>query len=516
MMNYTITVYAELKDERFVKALKEAFEPQNIILDFSEKTDGAVTEFPEDHAHLVITDDPDRIRQLTGLARHNLRFIFIGKMKLTDELEDVWDTDDPEEITKRFERMLGNVSASFNAWFYEQTLYTTIDTVPDMLWYKRLDGMHMMVNKAFTEIVHKKREDIIGRDHFYIWDAPRPAEGNEFACAESEETAIRTGKTYICDEPVKTREGMKQFTTYKTPVFDMFGNVFGTVGVGHDVTNFSNLGIELSILVENLPFPMVIFTADMKVVKMNEAFMKIAGLTADEAADFDYESWKTQTLTPANDGEVNDEKHYTSREYRIYDRNSKGESIYVVTMQEIRDFFNNVSGYFLLMNNVTVEREYEESMFKAANTDMLTGMYNRRYFYNYLSENTNKPMTLFYMDLDRFKYVNDHYGHAKGDEVLIRTSQIIKTRFPKAVSARLGGDEFALVVDGILSEEDIKGYCSNIENTIQRIFTADALPVTMSIGVVTHDGSNTDVDEFMNLGDQKMYEVKKQHHEEDR
>ena len=231
--------------------------------------------------------------------------------------------------------------------------------------------------------------------------------------------------------------------------------------------------------------------------------------------NFDYEGWKAQTLIPANDGEQNTEKHYTTREYKIYNRNNEGASTYIVTMQEIHDFFDNVSGYFLLMNNVTVERAFEESMFRAANTDMLTGMYNRRYFYNYLSENSTKPMTLFYMDLDRFKYVNDHYGHAKGDEVLVRTSQIIKTRFPKAVSARLGGDEFALVVDGILSDEDIKGYSLNLESTIQRIFTADGLPVTMSIGITTHDGANTDVDELMHLGDQKMYEVKKSHHEED-
>ena len=515
MMDFKITVYPELRNESFVKALKDAFEPPNIVLEFSDRTDGSITEFSEDHAHLVITDNEERLHQLMGLSRHDLRFVFVGKTKLLPEIDDVWDTEDPAELTERFERLLKRHSAEFNAWFFEQTLYTTIDTIPDMLWYKRIDGIHMMVNKAFTEIVHKKRDDVIGRDHFYIWDAPRPTEGNEFACAESEEIAIRTGKCYICDEPVKTREGMKQFTTYKTPVYDMFGNVFGTVGVGHDVTNFSNLGIELSILVENIPFPMVIFTADMRVVKMNEAFAEIAGLSADEATDFDYEGWKAQTLIPANDGEQNTEKHYTTREYKIYNRNNEGASTYIVTMQEIHDFFDNVSGYFLLMNNVTVERAFEESMFRAANTDMLTGMYNRRYFYNYLSENSTKPMTLFYMDLDRFKYVNDHYGHAKGDEVLVRTSQIIKTRFPKAVSARLGGDEFALVVDGILSDEDIKGYSLNLESTIQRIFTADGLPVTMSIGITTHDGANTDVDELMHLGDQKMYEVKKSHHEED-
>ena len=187
-----------------------------------------------------------------------------------------------------------------------------------------------------------------------------------------------------------------------------------------------------------------------------------------------------------------------------------GERTYIIRLQEVRDECDNLCGSFLLMNDVTYRRAYEESAFRAANTDMLTGMYNRRFFYNYLSENSEKPMTLFYMDLDRFKYVNEHYGHAKGDEVIVSTSRVIKTHFPKAVSARLGGDEFALVIDGVLSEEEIRVYTTNLENTIQRIFTADGLPVTMSTGVVTYEGGGN-IDELMHDGDRKMYEAKKRH-----
>lgn len=514
MTSLNITVYAELQNKKLADAIKAASVPQNVMLDFSDKAGESSGDFSGSAAHIIITDSKERADALCGLAGKNIHIVFVGKAKLSAGLDDVWDTDDCTEITTRFERLLGRVRTEFDAWFYEQTLYTTIDTVPDMLWFKRIDGIHTMVNKAFTEIVHKTREDVVGRDHFYIWDAPRPAEGNDFACAESEEIAISTGKTYICDEPVKTREGMKQFTTYKTPLYDMFGNVFGTIGVGHDVTNFSNLGIELSILVENMPFPMIIFTADRKVVRMNEAFMNVADITSDDIDGFDFELWRKQILVPVNESVSDTEKHLTTQEFKIFRDNE--ELYFIVRMQEIRDFFDNISGYFLIMSDITYQRAYEESILKAANTDMLTGMYNRRYFYNHLGDNSKKPMTLFYMDLDRFKYVNDHFGHAKGDEVLIKTAKVIKTRFPNAVSARLGGDEFALVIEGVLSEEDIKGYSLNLESTIQRIFTADGLPVTMSIGVATYDGKGMDVDDLMHLGDQKMYDVKKRHHNEDK
>lgn len=508
-----ITVYVELKDQELANVFKQAKLPEYTQISFGSATDGSVNGFPEDRGNIVITDDTALMNMLKKHSCRSLKLVFVGSSPLTDDICDVWNTADADELKARFERLLAACANEFRAWFYEHTLYTTIDTVPDMLWFKRLDGIHTMVNNAFTEVVHKTRDDVVGKDHFYIWDAPRPAEGNEFACAESEETAIRTGKMYVCDEPVKTREGMKQLTTYKTPLYDMFGNVFGTIGVGHDVTNFSNLGIELSILVENLPFPMVIFTADMKVVRMNKAFSEISETSAENAEAFRYEVWKKEALTPVGEETSDHEKHFVSREYKHY-RDGK-EYSYIVREQEIRDFFDNVSGYFLIMSDITYQRAYEATILKTANTDMLTGMYNRRYFYNHLSENSDKPMTLLYMDLDMFKYVNDTYGHTKGDEVLIKTANIIKTLFPKAVSARLGGDEFALVMEGALDDKAIAEYTAVLERTIQRVFTADCLPVTMSVGAVAHDGGEKiTADAFMHMGDQKMYEQKKLHHGE--
>ena len=414
-------------------------------------------------------------------------------------------------MKRRFEKLLSDLKNEFLKHFYEHALYTTVNSLPDMLWFKRLDGIHTMVNDKFCEVLHKDKADIEGKDHFDIWDVPRPKEGDAaFACAESEEIAINTGRTYICDEPVKTRDGMKQLTTYKTPVYDMLGNVFGTVGIGHDVTNFSNLGIELSILVENIPFPMIIFTSNWEVVRMNSSFTELADLTGGDTGDFKYKKWKDDNLIPVHKQISDSELHFTMQEIKIICDNEMRS--YIVREQEIRDFFDNVSGYFCIMQDITYQRAYERSILQAANTDTLTGMYNRRFFYNHLNENSHKPMTLFYMDLDKFKEVNDSYGHAKGDEVLIKTASIITSMFPDAVSARLGGDEFALVIDGIASKSDIESKKSELERKIKTTFSSDGLGVTMSIGIATHNGEALNVDEFMHMGDARMYEIKKQHH----
>ncbi len=224
MLLLSITVYAELRQEKFVRALKSVFEPDNVLLEFSDRTDGSVTEFPLDRAHMVITDSYDRIEQLRGMSCHNLRYIFVGTMKLSDDLEDVWDTDSPAEITARFERVLQHSSYQAAAWFFEHTLYNTIDTVSGPVWFKRADGIHTMVNRAFADTVGKKREDIIGRGEY-------PA----LCTRADEETAISTGQARTGEGTLMTADGKKRFATCIAPLFDMFGNAYGTVGCAHEI-----------------------------------------------------------------------------------------------------------------------------------------------------------------------------------------------------------------------------------------------------------------------------------------
>ncbi len=514
MITFNLKIFFGLYDEAVEKAVKETVLPEQTaaeFLPFPEKK----SQIPEKVTAVFITDKVSLLRSAADLHRKNLHIVYCGHAadacRCLNHLDAIWPAgENPEVVKKRFRILIKNLKNEFDARFWKDTLLTTINSLPDMLWYKRADGIHMLVNDMFTEIVHKPKKQIHGKDHFDIWDVPRPAEGGgEFACAESEEIAIRTGKTYICDEPVKTRDGMKQFTTYKTPVYDMYGNVFGTVGIGHDVTNFSNLGIELSILVENLPFPMIIFSADWKVIRMNRAFEEISGISAEQAESFDYPSWKQKTLIPVSSGAEDAKKHFKIQECRLV---CGGETKYfIVREQEIRDFFDHVSGYFLTMQDITYQRAYERSIIEAANTDMLTNLYNRRYFYQFLTQNASRPMTLLYMDLDHFKAVNDNFGHAKGDEVLIKTARIIQSLFPETTAARLGGDEFALVMDGN-NKEFVTKQCGRLEETIRETFANEGLTITISIGIAETTGNLEDIDRFIHEGDTRMYEIKKIHH----
>ncbi|MBR0484294.1 MAG: diguanylate cyclase [Oscillospiraceae bacterium] len=515
MIDFQIKIFLSMYDKAVETAVKETTLPNSVHAEFLPPAENR-NAVPDNITAVFITDKMSQLRSAVSFRKKNLRIVYCGYTadagKSLSKLEALWPAGESTEIVKkRFTILIKNLKNEFDAWFYQNALLTTINSLPDMLWYKRIDGIHTLVNDMFTEIVRKPKSEIHGKDHFSIWNVPRPEEGNgEFACAESEEMAISTGKTYICDEPVKTHEGMKQFITYKTPVYDMYGNVFGTVGIGHDVTNFSNMGIELSILVQNLPFPMIIFSSDWKVVRMNHSFEEISGISSKDAEKFNYPEWKQKKLIPVNNGADDHQKHTHIQEC-IIQRNGE-KKYFIVREQEIRDFFDNTSGYFLTLQDITYQRAYERSIIETANTDMLTGMYNRRYFYHYLSQNAEKLLTLFYMDLDKFKTVNDMFGHAKGDEVLIKTSQIIRSLFTDAVSARLGGDEFAVVMENCTPE--LAGQrCIRMENAIHETFSAEGLDITISIGIAENSGMLRDIDQFIHESDTKMYEMKKAHHE---
>ena len=512
MMTLRLNICYDLTKTELVEKLQTVNTCDEVVCSPSKEEPKAVIDKTENADVLIVTDKSATVETLN--KKENVYIVYMGNYTdiadFADKADDVWPADEAYDFTLiRFERFISILYDQHRAWTFSYLLDTTINSMPDLLWYKRTDGIHMLVNDVFAQTVHKEKEDIIGKDHYYIWDAPRPAEGEgEFACAESEEIAIRTGKTYIGEEPVETREGMKQLVTYKTPIYNKFGNVFGTVGIGHDITTISNLGIELTIIVDNIPFPMIVLSDDLKIVRTNAAFDELAKMTDKE--NFNYKEWKENVLKTSGEPHINHKKHYAMQEYTM-DRDGS-EFTYIVTEQEIRDYFDTVTGYFCLFRDMTYQRNYERRIIEAATTDSLTGIFNRRYFYDYLTEHVKNPMTLLYMDLYYFKEINDKYGHDTGDYVLKKTAQILRDSRDDSVTTRLGGDEFAMIINKMLSQDELSELCTQLEKTIEETFAAEGLKLSLSVGTAVTDGSISDIDTFIKDSDNKMYEAKQRHH----
>jgi len=165
-------------------------------------------------------------------------------------------------------------------------------------------------------------------------------------------------------------------------------------------------------------------------------------------------------------------------------------------------------------------KESEEAVWQHANFDSLTGLPNRRMLYARLeqemqkSNRTGLKLGLLFLDLDRFKEVNDLLGHDQGDILLSKTAvRLRECTYAQDIVARLGGDEFMILVSDIETQN-----LSNLEKIAQKVLKAIEAPyklghekvfVTASIGIAIYPDDSLDVDGLVKSVDQAMYASKK-------
>lgn len=150
--------------------------------------------------------------------------------------------------------------------------------------------------------------------------------------------------------------------------------------------------------------------------------------------------------------------------------------------------------------------------------DALTGLPNRSAFERHLvrsllaTRNNNTRLALMFMDLDGFKQINDDYGHATGDKILMEVAQ----RFRSAVAnsgflSRVGGDEFTVILQNPGDEKTLSALGKRIIDEINRDFHVEntVCNVGVSLGVAYSDGEHANTDELLTLADNAMYAAKR-------
>jgi diguanylate cyclase (GGDEF)-like protein len=166
-----------------------------------------------------------------------------------------------------------------------------------------------------------------------------------------------------------------------------------------------------------------------------------------------------------------------------------------------------------IVRDISERKKYEELLYRQSITDPLTNVYNRRFFMQMLEQEmertrrNGKPFSIIMFDLDHFKSVNDHFGHAAGDMVLKSVANMIKGRIRKTdCFARWGGEEFI-----ILLPETTVGDAASLAEELRERLSNMALPevgrVTASFGVAAYRPSDT-IDTILLRADSMLYEAK--------
>lgn len=384
-------------------------------------------------------------------------------------------------------------------------LNTLIDSVPDLIWFKDLRGSHMKVNDAFCRAVGKTKEQCEGRGHYYIWDLePDEYAKGEYVCLETEEEVIRLNKTCLFEERVKSKNGLRQFKTYKSPLTNECGEMFGTVGIAKDVTDLQNIGQELEVILSSIPFAAMIADVDDSIISVNQKFCDYFNVTTDQILHMYYSDVCTKILntTPV---QLENER-MTELRYHC----DGNQYVFHAQQQAIHDIFGSHFGIFFLCLDVTNEFELQHKLFSSANTDFLTSLYNRRYFYDAIGQKTDiEQISFVCFDLDDFKKVNDTYGHQSGDNALILMAYLLRETFAQQLIARLGGDEFIVAFFGECIpaelEQDIKTFIEHSSAVFHNTKNMEIL--TLSAGIACN-GTNQSVDTLLSCADKALYAAK--------
>lgn len=176
------------------------------------------------------------------------------------------------------------------------------------------------------------------------------------------------------------------------------------------------------------------------------------------------------------------------------------------------DIDGSVMGTVGVALDVTDLLMYQEMLVKNANTDALTGLANRRSAYEFIDQLEDNHITIFGIDLDNFKSINDIYGHQEGDKALVLTAQVLQECMAGNFIVRNGGDEFMVIMLGEHTQEEIEETRKMIETKLDEAFSKseNLQEISASVGAAYTDKGKENIDRLVAEADERMYSAKEE------
>ncbi|MEH2208622.1 MAG: EAL domain-containing protein [Nostoc sp.] len=311
------------------------------------------------------------------------------------------------------------------------------------------------------------------------------------------------------------------------PIKDDNGNITGAVLVFQDITERNQIlealarrQQEFKALVENAPDIISRFNSQLRYVYVNPAIEKVTGISAETFIG----KTNVELSLPEEFCRICDRKlgqvFQTKEETEFECSLAIGQQTKHYHARLVPELANDGSVYFVLSiaRNITALKLAEAQLIHDAFHDILTGLPNRALFMERLERalmqvkrRANYTFAVLFLDLDRFKVVNDSLGHTIGDQLLTALARRLENCLRTGDTvARLGGDEFTILLDDLQNPNDVISVVERIHETLTFAFQLSGYEVftTVSIGIALSKGSYNRPEELLRDADIAMYRAK--------
>ena len=384
------------------------------------------------------------------------------------------------------------------------------------------DGVLQLVNDRFCEMVGYGREELIGRNADFLLAYPSDVE-----VMQGKKRLRERGHSDQYAVRVRRKDGTVIWLEIGgAPVVDTAGRVIGSIGVHNDVTERRlaeqalresearyRLMAEHStdLISRSTPAGMLIYASDASRRLLGYEPTELVGHSIYDFID-PQDAEEVRQLSKLIHG-----SHPMTFSYRV--RRKDGSLTWFETMSRgVPDPATDTMVEIVSVSRDVSERKrVEEQIEYEAYHDALTGLPNRRLFRDRLTvalahaRRMHQPLGVLFLDLDRFKYVNDTLGHSVGDELLKAVAARLKSAVREEDSiARMGGDEFTVLVGDLNHADDVVKVAQKLLETVAQPIHVDGrdLFITTSIGIAMFPTDGETAEMLLKNADHAMYRAK--------
>jgi diguanylate cyclase (GGDEF)-like protein/PAS domain S-box-containing protein len=414
---------------------------------------------------------------------------------------------------------------TFHHWLQtNQRLRTVSDHMAEGMYVLDTSGKILYINPAACQTLDYSKQQLNGQAAhklFHCHADGKPLSLSEYTLLQH---TMRGEQYQSDDEHFRCRDGrVIRVSVLSSPLWTASG-LSGSVVLFRDITQEYEVQkrqqrseVALSTLAEGV----MVTRPDGCIETVNPAFCEITGYNETEVLGKKPNILKSgrhdKTFYSSMWKQLIIEGHW---EGEVWNRRKNGQ-IYpeFLRIASVTDEQGNVTDYVATFTDTTEKRHQEQQLHKLAYTDPLTQLHNRVAFLEMFehtlahAERQNSRCALLYLDLDRFKKINDTLGHQFGDQLLVeianRLDQAVRT---DDVVARLGGDEFIVLLEDIRQDNAPARVARKIVSLLGQPISLDphVLHVTTSIGIAVYPEDGRDANTLLKNADSAMYMAKRE------